>query len=101
MAVQAASWNTTVPTAPVITVYAQSTAGGDIVLDSVLVKNSANNIVDQITFAAATAPSVGTSLTEVDISLSSGVTLGSGNVYSVTLVSKQGGTFVSPSFTMP
>lgn len=97
MSVQAASIDATGTT---VTAYCQSTAGGDIALDSALLKDSSNNVVG--TGVIATGSPVDNTLTTVTITITwTGATFASGSTYSITIVSTQGGTFVSPSFTAP
>ena len=103
MAIQALSGNGTAAT---LTVYAQSTGGGPIVLDSAIIKDSqgsvkevivATNIDDNDANTAADVPTVDAELTELDITASAG-TMAPGESYTVTLVTQIGGSFVSQSF---
>ena len=86
-----------------IVVYAQSISGGTVTLDSVIVKDSAGTVIGTvstgITYAvgSTSATGIGTALTTITFASPSGVA--QGNAYNVTLISKAGGSFVSPSFT--
>jgi len=87
-------------TSNALTIYAQSLSGGSITLDTVIVKNSAGSVIATIT---NTTPIL-TSLTTVSIATGSTATtltadtLAAGSSYTVTLVTANGGNFVSPSF---
>jgi flagellin-like protein len=85
MSIQAAQGSGTV-----VKVYAQSQSG-TIILDSAIIKTSSGTVFGVV----ATTTSVTTSLTTVTITTP---TLTAGDSYTVTLVSKAGGNFVSPSF---
>ena len=80
-----------------LTVYAQSLSGGKIVLDSIIVKDAAGSIVGSpiTTFTYNPTGGIGSALTTVGGTASG---LNVGDSYTVTLVSKAGGSFVSPSF---
>lgn len=82
-------------------VYAKSTGGGNVTITEAILKDSAGNVVsidkgpttDTTTlFADGT---LGTITCNFDSDMSSG------GVYTVTLVSKTGNQFVSPSFKAP
>jgi flagellin-like protein len=79
-----------------ITAWAKSTGGGAVEIDSAIVKDSAGNVVVVDNTVSVTLPAAGT-LTQVPAT----VTLTSGEVYTVTLTSKGGGSFVSSSFKAP
>jgi hypothetical protein len=77
-------------TGTTVTVYAQSQTG-NIVLDSAIIKTSTGSVLGVV----ATTTPVTTTLTTVTLT---SPTLVAGNSYTVTLVSKAGGNFVSSSF---
>jgi len=83
-------------TATGITAWAKSTGGGAVEIDSAIVKDSAGDVVAVDNTVTVTLPAAGT-LTQVPAT----VTLTSGEVYTVTLTSKAGGSFVSSSFKAP
>jgi archaeal type IV pilus assembly protein PilA len=89
-AVQSASGSGTV-----VTVYAQYVAGGsNIAINGAIIKDS-----DGTTIQGTVAGSLLTTgaLTKLDVTATSPLT--AGHVYSVTLTSSKGGSFVSPAFT--
>lgn len=104
VAIQALSGNATSPS--FVTLYAQSTGGGSVVLDSAIVKDSQGSVKEVITATsiddndAATAtdvPTIDAELTRLDVTLTDG-TMAAGESYTVTLVTQIGGSFVSQSF---
>ncbi len=95
MAIQAVEGEATTNT---ITLYAQSTGGGAIVVDTAIIKAADGTIVDTdngVTYGGG-ATAVTDTLTQVNVVVAAG--MNSGDVYTVTLVSEVGGSFVSPSF---
>jgi flagellin-like protein len=77
-------------------VYAKSTGGTDVVIDGAVIKDSGGNTVDVVA-ATATLDADGTTL---PVTVTSAA-LTSGDVFTITLTSERGGTFVSASFQMP
>ena len=103
VAIQAISGNAT---AAQITVYAQSTGGGAVVLDSAIIKNSQGSVMEVITATSiddndantdVEYPTIDATLTELDITGTAGI-MDAGESYSVTLVTQLGGSFISQSF---
>jgi flagellin-like protein len=80
--------------ATAVKVYAQSTGGSSVAIDSVIFKDAAGNVVQTSTTIGG-GPIL-SSLTTLTVTNSSVLTLG--NSYTLTLVSTKGGNFVSPSF---
>lgn len=78
-----------------ITLYAQSTGGGDVVLDSAIIKDSAGNVI--FVDVGPTGGPIKPDLTTISVAAGTGK-LTAGHTYTVTLVSTAGGSFVSPSF---
>jgi flagellin-like protein len=77
-----------------ITVYAQTLNGASVPIDSAIIKTA-----DGTVYATGTVPAnsaVGATLTT--LAVTPGTALVSGSSYTVTLVSKAGGNFVSQSF---
>lgn len=75
-----------------ITVYAQSLSGGKVTLNSVIVKDAAGAVVGT---PISDATEIEADLTNVSVTATG---LQVGYSYTVTLVSSNGGSFVSPSF---
>ena len=102
--IQSVSANATTST---IILYAQSsTASGPVILDCAVIKDSLGdsleviqeqNIEDNNANTAVDAPRVDADWTKLDIAVTPG-TLIAGEYYTLTLVSKIGNSFVSPSF---
>jgi len=87
MAIQAVSGEATTDT---ITIYAQSLSGDAITLDTVILKDASGAVVEAITDDTSVTPTLTTiPVTCTDLSLVAGST------YTVTLVSANGGQFVS------
>jgi flagellin-like protein len=87
----------------VVTAYCQSISGGIIKPDSALLKDGSGAVIGTANTAAITtnpAGGIGTSLNTVSITftLSGSATMTAGTAYTVTLVSANGGNFVSSSF---
>ena len=83
-----------------ITVYYQSTGGPIPTVTSLVVKDSSGNSVETITAIGGGATPTGTgALTQLTATAAPALT--SGTAYTVTLVTKAGGSFVSPSFVAP
>lgn len=82
----------------VVTVYAQSTGGGPVSLDSAILKNSQGTVLKVVnaTFSGISPSTILAELTTVTINFD--VTLTAGEPYTVTLVTTLGGSFVSQSF---
>jgi flagellin-like protein len=76
-----------------LTVYAQSTGGGSVVLDSAILKDSDGLVVGTYTVTGTLTDS----LAPIAVTATAG-DLVQGDLYTVTLVSAAGGSFVSPSF---
>ena len=102
VAIQAISGNAT---ANEISIYAQSTGGGPVGLDSAIVKDYQGSVVEVVADAsiddndsdATDIPQVEAELTRLDITVTAG-TLADGETYTVTLVSTGGNSFASTSF---
>lgn len=80
-----------------VTVYAQSTNNMQVVINAVVIKNGAGDVVAQVaptSVAAGTLASDGTVKTIGAISVTG---LSAGTPYSVTLISTKGGSFASSS----
>jgi flagellin-like protein len=75
-----------------VTVYVQSTGGGSVALDGAILKNAAGTVVDSVTGLTST---INPALTSITIAVNPTTV---GDTYTVTLISKAGGSFVSPSF---
>jgi flagellin-like protein len=94
---------TVVPAVGSAMVWAKSTGGTDVTIDGAIIKDSGGTTVD-----VDNAPGVGTvgtltldsDGTLTDISVASAKLL-SGEVYTITLTSEKGGSFVSASFQVP
>ena len=105
VSVQAASYSATSP--GTVSVYVQQTSGPAATVNGLIIKDSSGNIKASATGILMTAPiptpspnpstlSTGT-LTTITGTVG---TLGSG-AYTVTVTTAAGGSFVSPSFTVP
>jgi flagellin-like protein len=83
-----------------LTVYAQSTTS-TVTISSAIVKDASGNVVGApITVTTGTGNPITSTLTGLVVD-TSGITFATGtNSYTVTLVSSQGGSFVSPSFSV-
>jgi flagellin-like protein len=79
-----------------ITVWAKSTGGTDVMIDGCILKDSGGATLEVATFAAVQVPSDGT-LTSIGVSFTA-TTLYSSDMYTVTLTSVDGGSFVSSAF---
>ena len=78
--------------------YAQSTGGGNVVIDSVIIKFAGNSSVAVVYTAAVTNPDIITAdLTAVTITTSA-TDMALNENYVLTVVSESGGSFVSSSF---
>ena len=77
-----------------VTAWCKSTGGGLVRIDEAILKDSAG-IVQQVDIGVATDLPASGMLTRVDCSFTG---LIAGEVYTVTLVSKEGNQFVSPTF---
>ena len=95
ISIQAVQVNSGVTGAVSITVYAQS-QGDTVTITDAIIKNSGGSVVDTITLATDPVD-VETTLTEVPIT---GIGITDSGIYTVTLISANGGNFVSPSFTV-
>ena len=77
-----------------VTIYAQSTGGGNVTIDSVIIKTADGTVYDATT-------TVGTSIisdTLTTVAITDVVALDPGTSYTATIVSVAGNQFVSPSF---
>ncbi len=84
-------------TGTAVTAWAKSTGGGDVTILEAILKDSAGNVVqvdNAVNGTGAVLPKDGTMQT-VSCSFSS---MSTGNLYTVTLVSKLGNQYVSPTF---
>jgi flagellin-like protein len=105
MAIQGISGTAPATGTQTITVYAMSTEGGAIPLDSAIIKDSAGTVKAVIakaniddTGTTGTQATVNTVLTTLAITNIPAGTMTAGNSYTVTLVSVAGGSFPSTSF---
>jgi len=80
-----------------LTVYAQSTSG-TVTITSIIIKDSAGNVVGAPVTLAIGKPVTSTIGSGISVAFTTWTT--GTNSYTVTLVSTQGGNFVSPSFTV-
>ena len=78
-----------------ITVYAQSTGGGPVDLDSAIIKDAQGAVIEVVT--AITPTTIADVLTTITIDVAE-ATLEAGKSYTVTFVSVAGGNFPSISF---
>jgi flagellin-like protein len=83
-----------------LSVYYQSTGGPIPTVTGLVVKNSAGNSVETITAITTGATPSGTGVL-TPLTATAAPALTSGSAYTVTLVTKAGGSFVSPSFVAP
>jgi flagellin-like protein len=101
VSVQAATYNAVTPFS--VTVYAQSTSGPNPVVSSIIIKDSSGNtvtVLDIGTLAPVTTTktlATGILYTIPSATFTTALTPGT---YTATLVTKAGGSFVSPSFTV-
>jgi archaeal type IV pilus assembly protein PilA len=84
-----------------ITVYYQSTSGPLPTITGLVVKNSSGNSIATITTIAGGATPTATGVLTQLTATAPASTLTSGSAYTLTLVTKAGGSFVSPSFIAP
>ena len=91
VAVQAAS-----SSGSTVTVIYQSTAGPLPVIEGMLLKDASGNTVATLTMSGTSTPTAAGVLTTVTGTSNAIV---HGSTYTVTLISRTGGSFVSPSFT--
>ena len=77
-----------------VKVYAKSDSGAQIALDSAIIKDASGNVATAGAGLAVTGGPVLTTLTPISVTY----TFPSSGAYTVTLVSQQSGSFVSPSF---
>ena len=89
-------------TGDTIMLYAQSTGGGNVTIDSIIVKTADGAVFDAAATAQATGyttnAQIGESLTTVTVTLSGDLELDPGKSYTATIVSVAGNQFVSSSF---
>ena len=99
--------NTTLDTSTNVTLFAQSTGGGPVALDSAILKNAQGTVLAVVNATAivenpenpdTSAPTVLADLTRIDIDFATTPDTVVGEAYTVTLVTKLGGSFVSQSF---
>jgi len=81
-----------------LVVWAKSTGGGPVVIDGAILKNSTGATVEVIPLAAADQVTLTAdgALMAVDVTFTVDMVLG--DMYTVTLTSKGGGSFVSAAF---
>ncbi len=84
------------PTVPVA--YAQNTGSTSVFIVNAIVKDSSGNILTNTPLATPVELLTSGALASVGIDLTGAV---SGSSYTVTVVSDNGGSFVSPSFIAP
>jgi flagellin-like protein len=89
VAIQALSGNSATG---VVTIYAQSTGGGPVSLDSAILKNSQGAVLQ----VNPTTDVINATLSTLTLSFPG--QMSAGNTYTVTLVTTIGGSFVSQSF---
>ena len=82
----------------VITIYAQSTGGGAIPLDSAILKHSQQNVVYVYADTNMDIATVATTLTTIEMTFSGQGNMVVGESYTITLVTVAGGNFPSTSF---
>ena len=88
-----------VATGATVTVIYQSTGGPLPAVNALLLKDAAGNTVGQASVSSSpTATGVLTTISNQAITMNTGATMVKGNIYTVTLVTAAGGSFVSPSF---
>lgn len=82
-----------------VTIYAQSTGGGSVTIDSIIVKEADGTVFD-MTSAFSTDATVTTDIEDTLTTVSATIVtaLVVGDSYTVTIVSTAGNQFVSPSF---
>jgi flagellin-like protein len=80
-----------------IKVYAQSTGGSSVAIDSVIFKNAGGNVVGTYGASAIAGGPITSGLTTLTITNTTALTP-TGNYFSATLVSTKGGNFVSSTF---
>jgi flagellin-like protein len=80
-----------------VTVYAQATNNMQVVINAVVIKNGAGDVVAQVAPASAAAGTLAADGTVKTIGPISVTGLTAGTPYSVTLISTKGGSFVSSS----
>ena len=80
-----------------VTVYAQSTGGGIVTIDSVIIKLADGTVLDALNTTTIDVDVISDTLTTIIIT---GIdpAMNIGNSYTVTIVSVAGNQFVSPSF---
>jgi len=83
-------------TAGTILVKAKSVGGGSVIITDAVVKDSAGKTVATVVVGGATGTELPAAGTTTDVTVAYGFV--SGNYYTVTLFSKLGNSFVSPSF---
>ena len=94
ISIQAVQGNST---SNIITVYATSTSG-TVTISSAIIKDSSGNVVGApvaLTTGNTVTSAIGSGISVAFTTWTTGT-----NSYTVTLVSTQGGNFVSPSFTV-
>jgi archaeal type IV pilus assembly protein PilA len=91
------------PAVGTATVWAKSTGGTDVTIDGAIIKDSGGITLDVVTPTEGTTGSGLTldadgTLNDLDVASSD---LVSGEVYTITITSEKGGSFVSASFQVP
>lgn len=80
-----------------VSAYAKSVGGGTVIIEDAILKDASGTTIEVLTLpASVTLPNTAT-LTQVDCTFAA-ASMTAGNLYTVTLVSKEGNQFVSPSF---
>ena len=95
--IQAIAGNASASTTDTITVYAMSTGGGPVALDSAIVKDAQGTVLEVIADTEISPATINADLTTLTITVPAN-TLTAGQSYTVTLVSVAGGNFPSQSF---
>jgi flagellin-like protein len=80
-----------------VSAYAKSVGGGSVIIEDALLKDSSGTTIEVLTLAASVTLPNTAALTQVDCAFAM-TSMTAGNVYTVTLVSREGNQFVSPSF---
>jgi len=78
-----------------VTAWAKSTGGGPVTIQEAILKDSAGSVVQVVTTVTNGLLAANGALGTVTCTFSS---MSAGNLYTVTLVSKEGNQFVSPTF---
>jgi flagellin-like protein len=79
-------------------VYAKSTAGTDVIIDGAVVKDSGGTTVDVVAISPTVTLDANGATNVVNVT---SALLTTGDVFTITLTSDVGGSYVSASFQMP